>query len=120
MAAWFWVGSRGTVRRVIARETIDQAGRLLAAAAPIGSTVILFGSHARGDAVDDSDLDFLVVEPLVGGRADEMVRLRDVLDPLKVAADVVVTSHEDAQRWGQVPGTMLFNALAEGQVLART
>jgi uncharacterized protein len=63
---------------------------------------------------------FLVIEPTVVGRAREIVRLRDALDPLRVAADVVVTSREDADRSGQMPGTMLFNALDEGRVLART
>ena len=37
--------------------------------------IILFGSHARGDAREDSDLDFLVIEAQVEDRAKEMVRL---------------------------------------------
>jgi predicted nucleotidyltransferase len=40
----------------------QEAGRRLTQAAP-GARVILFGSHARGDADSGSDLDFLVVEP---------------------------------------------------------
>ena len=39
--------------------TIEKAVELLLDAAPAGSKVILFGSHARGDARPDSDLDFL-------------------------------------------------------------
>jgi hypothetical protein len=49
-----------------------------------------------------------------------MVRLRGVLDPLRVAADVVVVSHDYAEEWGDVPGTMLHDALTEGRVLAGT
>ena len=101
-------------------QTIVRATELLAAAAPPGSTIILFGSHSRGEADEASDFDFLVIEPEVCGRAQEMVRLRDALDPLGVAADVVVTSREDADGWGQIPGTMVFAALNEGRVLART
>jgi hypothetical protein len=41
-----------------------------------------------------------------------------VLDPLKVAADVVVVSREYAEAWGDVPGTLIHDALAEGRVLA--
>lgn len=41
---------------------IAEAGRRLAEAAP-DAKVILFGSHARGNARPGSDLDLLVVEP---------------------------------------------------------
>jgi uncharacterized protein len=101
-------------------EIVERAGRLLADAAPPKSEVILFGSHGRGDAVADSDFDFLVIEPSVASRAAEMVRLRAVLDPLKVAADVVVVPREYAESWGDVPGTLIHDALAEGRVLAKT
>ncbi len=101
-------------------EIADRAGRLLAEAAPPESKVILFGSHGRGEAGIDSDFDFLVIEPSVASKAAEMVRLRAVLDPLKVAADVVVVPREYAEAWGDVPGTLVHDALAEGRVLAET
>ncbi len=47
---------------------------LIEAARP--ERIILFGSHARGEAGEDSDLDFLVIESHVEDRAKEMVRLR--------------------------------------------
>jgi uncharacterized protein len=99
-------------------EIIEQAGRLLAEAAPPKSRVILFGSHVRGDASTDSDYDFLVVEPSVSSKAREMVRLRDALDPLGIAADVVVVPRDYLEEWADVPGTMLHEALTEGRVLA--
>jgi predicted nucleotidyltransferase len=37
---------------------VEEASRRLAAAAAPGTRVILFGSHARGDAGRQSDLDF--------------------------------------------------------------
>lgn len=101
-------------------EIVDCAGRLLAEAAPPESKVILFGSHGRGDATADSDFDFLVIEPSVASKAKEMVRLLAVLDPLRVAADVVVVPREYADAWGDVPGTLIHDALAEGRVLAET
>jgi len=101
-------------------EIVDRAGRLLADAVPPESKVILFGSRGRGDATADSDFDFLVIEPSVAGKAKEMVRLRDVLDPLRVAADVVVVTREYVEERGEVPGTMLHDALTEGRVLAET
>ena len=68
---------------MIDRAMISEAAKLLLQAAPTGSEVILFGSHARGDATPDSDLDFLVVEPEVKSKHSEMVRLRDALRPLR-------------------------------------
>jgi len=64
---------------MIDQNTIDEAVRILMDAAPAGSEVILFGSYARGEVNEDSDLDFLVVEPTLGSRRDEMVRLRMML-----------------------------------------
>lgn len=101
-------------------EIVERAGRLLADALPAQSKVIIFGSHGRGDATADSDFDFLVIEPSVASKAKEMVRLRTALDPLRVAADVVVVPREYVEEWGDVPGTMLHDALTEGRVLAET
>ncbi len=79
--------------------------------------IILFGSHARGDAREDSDVDFLVIESRVDDRAKEMVRLRRVLRPLRIPVDVLVYSTEDVVRWGDQPGSALYWALREGKVV---
>ncbi len=76
---------------MITEQTIRHAAHLLGEAAK-PSTVILFGSYARGDAGEESDLDFLVVEPTLLDKCGEMVRLRQVLRPLRIAADVLVCS----------------------------
>ena len=95
--------------------TITKAVDLLRQAAP-GARVILFGSHARGQAGPVSDLDFLVVEPAVEARREEMVRLRDVLRPLRIPADVLVTSECTFQEWADTPGTVFYEASREGRV----
>jgi uncharacterized protein len=99
-------------------DTIDEAGRPLSAAAPAGSRVILFGSHARGDAGRYSDLDFLVIEPRVPEGASEPVRLRRTLRGLGVFADVIVASETEAVDWGGVHGTVINAAMLEGRELA--
>jgi len=96
---------------------IEDAGRRLAAAARSPARVVLFGSRARGDARDDSDLDFLVIESRLESKLDEMVRLRDALPPLGVPVDVVVVSEEEASRRGHVRSTLVHRALREGRVL---
>jgi predicted nucleotidyltransferase len=44
---------------MIPNDVIETAGRRLAAAGHAPARVLLFGSHARGDAGAGSDLDFL-------------------------------------------------------------
>jgi predicted nucleotidyltransferase len=80
--------------------------------------VILFGSRARGDSTATSDVDFLVVQRDVGDRFEESVRLAQVVADLRVPADVVVVSEDQVAEWGAVPGTMVYDALTEGRVLA--
>src|SRR2546428_5682565 len=78
---------------MIDEATIEKAVELLRGAAP-GATVIVFGSCARGETTEDSDLDVLVVEPEVTDQWEEMVRLRRAMRPLRLAADVLVRSEE--------------------------
>jgi len=89
----------------------DQSDRkkavdLLLKAAPPGSQVILFGSRATGRARPDSDWDFLVVEPEVENRWEEMARLSAILGEALIPADVVVISKADFDRWRDTPGTL--------------
>jgi predicted nucleotidyltransferase len=97
---------------------IEEAGRRLLAAAPPDTRVVLFGSHARGEAGRHSDLDFLVIEPEVENAAVESVRLRRALGDLVLAADVIVASEYRVREWRDVRGSLIHAALAEGRELA--
>ena len=101
---------------MIDERLIVEAGRRLAAAAP-GAQVILFGSHARGEAAPHSDLDFLVVEPEVDDVGGEAVRLMRVLRDLRVPTDVIVVSERYAGDWRDVRGTLVHAALSQGRLL---
>lgn len=80
--------------------------------------VILFGSHARGEAGPNSDLDLLVVEREVPSRLAEMARLRRALSPLRIPVDVLVIDLKQLTScWADFPGTYLYDALREGRVL---
>lgn len=104
---------------LIPREMIDLAIATLLADAPAGSQVILFGSYARGDAKDDSDLDFLVVEPTLRSRRAEMVRLRESLRPLGIPAEVLVVSRAAFDAWKVMPNNVIYQANREGKMYER-
>lgn len=96
---------------------IERAAHTLAEAAGSPVRVILFGSHARGEARAGSDLDFLVIEPDVPNQHAEMVRLRSALHGFRRPIDVLVYSEAQVEEWGEAPGTALHAALTEGRVL---
>jgi predicted nucleotidyltransferase len=112
-AIWLW---RYRIR-MFSEAVIKEAGQRLSAAAP-GAKVILFGSHARGDAGEHSDLDFLVIEPVVEDVVEETYRLRCTLRGLDVFADIVLVSEDEVETWGDVYGTIIHAALGEGRPLA--
>ena len=95
---------------------IREAARRLGEAARKPARVILFGSYARGEANVDSDLDFLVVQQDGFSRRREIVRLQDALSPLRVPAELIVISHEEAAR-PERAGDAVRDALVEGVVL---
>lgn len=82
--------------------------------------VILFGSHARGDAHAESDIDLLVVMPdgFTGVRQRHTaVAMLDALRDLPVFKDVVVTTPDEIARRGDLAGTVLRFALDKGKTL---
>jgi predicted nucleotidyltransferase len=101
--------------RVVDGRTIEEAARTLLAAAP-GSKVILFGSHARGQADPGSDVDFLVVEPEVKDAMGEEVRLREALGSVDFAVDVLVMSRRKFDYWKDTPNTLPYEVEQEGKV----
>jgi len=105
-----------STREKIEAQTIDRAARMLLKAAPAGSVVILFGSHARGAADAASDVDFLVVEPVVDNQVDEMTRLTKAVSSLSIASDVLVVSAERFDYWKDTPNTVFYRASREGKV----
>lgn len=83
--------------------------------------IILFGSRARGDQREDSDIDLVVVEsePFGPGRSrhQELVRLYHAITGSGVSTDVLVFSQEDVDYWRDSLNHVLARALREGKVL---
>lgn len=80
--------------------------------------VILFGSHARGSAGPDSDVDLLVVLARIeGSRRQKTVEIRVALRGMGLAKDIVVRTPEELEQERNVPGTLGRAAEREGRVL---
>lgn len=83
--------------------------------------VVLFGSHARGTARPDSDLDFLIVEDgpfnAQRSRRAEMTRLWKLLRKYAVAKDFLVYAPEEISKWEGVQSHVICHAMREGRVL---
>jgi len=101
---------------LISQDQINAAVERLAQAAQ-PERILVFGSHARGEAREESDFDLLVIETEVPDRAAEMVRLRRLLRRLRIPIDILVYSRAEVERWGNQPGSALFWALREGRVV---
>jgi predicted nucleotidyltransferase len=79
--------------------------------------IVLFGSHARGNAGPDSDVDLLVVMPVDGSKRDLTIKIRKALAGIGLAKDVVVATPEELARYRDLVGTIIYPAMHEGTVL---
>ena len=79
--------------------------------------IVLFGSHARGDARPDSDLDLLIIEDSDLPRYQRSPRYYHALAGLFPAKDILVYTREEVQEWSGVPNAFETVALREGRVL---
>ena len=79
--------------------------------------IILFGSHARGDAHPQSDVDLLAVFSKLADRRKTAVDIRRALADLPVAKDILVTTPEELARQRDWVGTVLRSAQREGEIL---
>jgi predicted nucleotidyltransferase len=90
--------------------------RIVEAVAP--EKIILFGSAARGQMGDDSDLDLLVVKAGVHRRRTAQTIGRHLIGVAPgIPKDVVVVTPEDIARYSDTIGFIIRPALREGRVL---
>jgi predicted nucleotidyltransferase len=80
------------------------------------SRIVLYGSVARGDDGPDSDIDLLVVMPIVGRRHDTSVRVLNELRDLPVPVDITIVDPAHLDEEASVPG-IVRAAMREGRVL---
>ena len=83
--------------------------------------ILLFGSWARSEANERSDVDLLVVErePFGGGRSrrQEAARIWRCLSDFRVPTDILVFSANEIAQWKDSSHHVIARALREGRVL---
>ena len=89
--------------------------RILAVGNP--QKIILFGSHARGEARPESDYDLLTIEKSDLPRYKRAARYRRALVGVCTAKDIVVWTPEEVAEWRNVPNAFITTAVREGIVL---
>ena len=101
---------------VVMQEKIQEmVRRIVAQFAP--DKIVLFGSHARGAASPDSDVDLLVIKPVTGSKRAERLAIRTALRGMGVAKDIVLATPEEIEKSRDLVGTIIRPALREGKVL---
>ena len=97
-------------------ELLDEVvERLLAVGSPL--KIVLFGSHARGDAVPESDLDILIIEESDLPRHKRPGKYFAALRDAHFSKDIVVWTPAEAHEWSEVSNAFITTVLREGQVL---
>ena len=79
--------------------------------------IILFGSYAKGEPTDDSDLDILIVMPVEGSRRKKTNEIDLALADRTVPMDLIVVTPEQFDREKDMIGTIVREAVREGRVI---
>jgi len=78
--------------------------------------IILFGSHARGAATEDSDVDLFIILPFKGEPVFKSVEIRLRLRP-PFPVDLIVRTPEKVQERLAMGDTFVQEVLEEGKIL---
>lgn len=79
--------------------------------------IFLFGSQARGDATESSDIDLLVVMDNVPDKRQTAIEIRRLLKDMPISKDIVVSTPDEVERLRYVVGTIAYAVFREGKVV---
>ena len=95
-------------------EAKEAIRRIIKVAQP--ERIIVFGSHAREEALPNSDLDLLIVKD-VPNRKQLAGRIYRSLVGVGIPIDVVVVRPSDIERYAASPSLIIQPALTEGRTV---
>ena len=101
---------------MIDRERIRRVARQIGAAAN-AERVVLFGSHARGNAREDSDVDLMVAAESELPRFKRARGLYSMLRPYPFGMDLIVCPPQEVDRGKRVPASFVSTVLREGETV---
>lgn len=93
----------GMVQRIVGRFHPDR--------------IILFGSHAKGEPTNDSDIDLLIVMPVEGSRRSKANEIDLALADRTIPVDVIVVTPDQFERERNALGTIVREAVREGRII---
>ena len=79
--------------------------------------IILFGSHARGSADSDSDVDLLVVMDVKESKRRQAAEIDLALSDRTFPLDLIVVTPQEFEKYRDVVGHILYPVVREGKVL---
>jgi len=79
--------------------------------------VVLFGSYARGENNENSDLDLLVIKNSSLPRYKRAKEIRLLLSKYIFQKDILFYTPEEVDSWSNVSNAFITTALREGKVL---
>lgn len=101
---------------MITMETIrEMAGKIVEAFHP--ERIILFGSYARGEAGEDSDVDLLVVANDTRPKPMRSVPLYRLLSDYPYSKDILVFTPEEIEDYRELKPSLIYRAYKEGVIL---
>jgi predicted nucleotidyltransferase len=89
--------------------------RILKVAQP--EKIILFGSYARGEATENSDIDILIIQDSNLPRYKRSTPIRLALRGLFPSKDILVYTPEEVEEWRSASTSFIASVLREGKVL---
>ena len=101
---------------MIDRREIERVATRIGVAAN-AERVVLFGSHARGEAGETSDVDLMVIAESDLPRFKRSRELYKLFRPYPFAMDLIVYTPEEIERGRRSPVSFVSAVLREGKTL---
>lgn len=101
---------------MIDRQEIEGVATQIGIASDAES-VVLFGSYARGDAQEDSDVDLLIIAESNLPRFKRSRELYKLLRPYPFPMDLIVYTPQEIEKGKKSPVSFVSRVLREGEVV---